>query len=103
MNKQRILSLVLVLVMSLMLTACGETQPSSAGNSQPSSQSTEKQGDTTLTGKISGSAGAYFITVTGQQPKPIDSYGVELSEYVGKTVTITGQYSGDTLFVGKVK
>lgn len=63
----------------------------------------EKKGDTTVTGKISASGENYLITVAGQAPKGLDSYKVDLKEYVGKTVTVTGQYSGDTLFVSKVE
>lgn len=63
----------------------------------------EKVGDTTLTGKITKVGDKYFITVSGKQPQDLDSYSVDLSQYVGKTVTVTGQYSGDTLFVGKVE
>ena len=63
----------------------------------------QKQGNTIITGKISGSTGAYFIQESGKNPQGIDSYAIDLSQYVGQTVTITGQYSGDTLFVGEVK
>ena len=63
----------------------------------------EKVGDTTITGKITKAGDKYFITVSGKQPQELDSYSVDLSQYVGKTVTVIGQYSGDTLFVGKIK
>ncbi len=64
---------------------------------------TEKSGTTTKTGKIGSSGGVFTLQEAGQTPKEIDSYVVDLSKYVGKTVTVTGQYSGDTLFVGAVK
>ena len=62
----------------------------------------EKVGDTTLTGKITKVGDKYFITVGAKSPAEIDSYSVKLGDYVGQTVTVTGQYSGDTLFVGKI-
>ncbi|MCC6711459.1 MAG: hypothetical protein IT416_03885 [Candidatus Pacebacteria bacterium] len=63
----------------------------------------EKVGDTTKTGTISTVDGKYFLTEAGQVPKEIDSYAIDLSAYVGQKVTVTGQYSGDTLFVGNIE
>ena len=71
---------------------------------QPTQQkAVEKVGDTTKKGIISASGGRYYLAESGQTPKEIDSYAVDLSAYVGKTVTVTGQYSGDTLFVGSIE
>jgi len=64
---------------------------------------TEKSGTTTKTGKITVSGGVYSLQEAGQTAKEIDSYVVDLSKYVNQIVTVTGQYSGDTLFVGAVK
>ena len=64
---------------------------------------TEKSGTTTKTGKITENAGKFYLQEAGQTPKEIESYVVELGDYAGKTVTVSGQYSGDTLFVGSVK
>lgn len=63
----------------------------------------EKVGTTTKTGTISESAGRFYLQEMGQTPKEIDSYTVELDVYVGQNVTVSGQYSGDTLFVGSVQ
>jgi len=63
----------------------------------------QKKGDTIKTGMITETNGMYFLTEAGDTPKEIESYAVELSDYAGQTVTVTGQYSGDTLFVGKVE
>ena len=68
-----------------------------------SQNSIQKVGDTTKTGKITTISGRFYLTEAGQTPKEIASDAVELSEYVGKTVTVTGQYSGDTLFVGSIE
>ncbi len=62
-----------------------------------------KQGDTTLTGVITQQGEQFFITVPGQQPAAIDSYSVDLAQYKGQEVTVMGQYSGNTLFVGQVQ
>ena len=63
----------------------------------------QKVGTTTKTGIISSSGGVFYLQEAGQTPKEIDSYTVELSDYVGQSVTVSGQYSGDTLFVGSVE
>jgi hypothetical protein len=91
------------------LTAC--TLPGSGGSTSVNQQPTataqpaagQKSGTTSKTGLLSTAGGKFFITVTGQPPAEIDSYGVDLSAYVGQSVTVTGQYSGDTLFVSEVK
>ena len=63
----------------------------------------QKSGTTTKTGKLTGSAGKFYFSQNGETPQEIDSYSVDLSAYVNQTVTISGQYSGDTLFVGSVE
>lgn len=64
---------------------------------------TEKSGTTTKTGKISLVGERFYLQEAGSTPKEIDSYVVDLNKYVDQTVTVSGQYSGDTLFVGSVK
>ena len=103
--------LAVVLGTSLVLAGCTATQPTAApagtvnqaGDQDQPNAAEKKVGDTVMTGTISQVGEKNFITVAGQTPKEIESYLVQLSEYVGKTVTITGQYSGDTLFVGKIE
>ena len=63
----------------------------------------EKQGTTTKTGKITAENGNFYLTESGKVPELIETMTVDLSAYVGKTVTVEGKYSGDTLFVGSVK
>ncbi len=63
----------------------------------------QKQGETSKTGIISKAGAQFFITQQGQSPAAIDSYAIDLEQYVGQSVTVTGQYSGDTLFVGEIK
>ena len=95
------LLLLLIITFSVSLSGClaGSTDQKPVTNSPVQ----QKQGDTIKTGKISGSPGQFFIQETGKTPEPIDSYSIDLNTYVGQTVTIVGQYSGDTLFVGEVK
>lgn len=93
------LSLLFSSIFLMGCTLTDTTKPTSA----PTGGVEQKQGDTIITGKISGTAGAYFIQESGKNPQSIDSYSVDLGQYVGQVATITGQYSGDTLFVGEVK
>ncbi len=97
-------NLLIILSAGLIFSACTKstTAPSSQGGAQAPAAD-QKQGDTSKTGTISQSGSIFFINVIGQEPEIIESYAVELVDYVGQAVTITGQYSGDTLFVGKVE
>ena len=94
----------IILIGALVLAGCTKEKPSDTSVSPKTSGSVveEKVGDTTKTGIISVAGERYFITEPGGSPKVLDSYAVDLSEYIGQTVTVTGQYSGDTLFVGEV-
>lgn len=99
--------LVIVFVFSaLFFSACThQNAPATSTQTAPAgqTQTPTKQGDTTKTGKISKIGEKYFLQESGKQPMEIDSYAVDLSGYVGQAVSVTGQYSGDTLFVGSVQ
>ncbi len=96
---------MILVISGFIFTGClGSSAPveeSVIDNNVPAAD--KKSGDTTKTGTISAAGGKYFLSEPGQPPREIESYSVSLSEYVGKTVTVTGQYSGDTLFVGKIQ
>ena len=103
------LGLGLILITSIILAGCTSksapasvTAPGGAADGA-AMKAEEKKGDTSVTGMISASGENYLITAPGKAPKGLDSYAVDLKQYVGKTVTVTGQYSGDTLFVSKVE
>lgn len=90
-----------LLISAVFLTGCTSTSTTSPEES--TSQVQQKQGDTTITGKLSGSENAYFIQESGKTPIMIDSYSLDFGQYVGQVVTIVGQYSGDTLFVSEIR
>lgn len=98
---------LVVIVCAVVVSGCmpgsdnSTSAPSQTEQSAPAAN--EKSGDTSKTGTISTSEGRYFLQESGGTPEEIESYAVELEEYVGQTVTVTGQYSGDTLFVGSVQ
>lgn len=72
-------------------------------NPTTSSTTTQKTGTTTKTGLVSSSGGVFYLQESGQTPKEIDSYAINLADYLGQSVTVSGQYSGDTLFVGSIE
>lgn len=94
--------IITLLVSSFMLGACTGATNSPSTNSSDG-DSSQKQGDTTMSGTIKAAAGKYYLEAMGQTPMEIDSYTFNLADYVGREVTVTGQYSGDTLFVGEIK
>ena len=97
MQKVKVMSLVLV--SGVILGGClqakqGTTPPSTT---EPAAETT------TLTGTISQSGSTFVLSGAGQAPVQLESYSVELSDYVGQSVSVTGMYSGDTLFVDEVE
>jgi len=101
---KKLLLLSLVMVSAVTFAGClKQTNTTAPTTTRSTTTTTEKVGDTTKTGTISVVDGKYFLAEAGQIPKEIDSYAIDLSAYVGKKVTVTGQYSGDTLFVGKIE
>ena len=102
------LSLSLILFSAVLFSACTAKQPSTTESVKTNTTGAvpaadQKSGTTTKYGTITGAGGKFLLTEAGQTPKEIESYAVDLSAHVGKTVTVTGQYSGDTLFVGSIK
>ncbi len=55
--------------------------------------------DTTLTGTVTKTGNKYYIQTMGKPITELDSYTVKFDQFVGQKVSVTGQYSGDTLFV----
>ncbi len=97
-----------VFLSSVMMSACSLLPQSEKPETSPETETTkmnpsEKSGDTTKTGTVAENEGRFYLQGSGPAPQEIDSYTVDLKSYVGQTVTVTGQYSGDTLFVGSIK
>ncbi len=62
-----------------------------------------KVGETSLSGTLIQQGDDFFISQSGEEPTGVDSYDIKLTQYIGKEVTVTGQYSGNTLFVKEVE
>lgn len=94
--------LPLLLVSTFLLAGCNQSPaPSSTSSDTPAAD--QKVGTTTKTGTVTQVGERYFIQESGKQPEEIESLSVDLSQYVGQTITVSGQFSGDTLFVGEVQ
>ncbi len=94
--------IIIILLTIAVLIGLGMFALSKLKSTQTPPTTNQKVGTTTKTGVITTSNGVFYLQEAGQNPKEIDSYTVELGDYVGETVTVSGQYSGDTLFVGNV-
>lgn len=89
--------LLFILSTSLLLGACTPTTKTTPINLETESP------NVTLTGNLTQAGNRFSLTSTGQAPIELDSRKVDLSSYAGKTVTVTGQYSGTTLFIDKIE
>jgi len=94
---------VTVLAASLLLGGCTTTSAGTPQEEKAPGQAIEKSGDTTLSGTLVKLDRKYYLKLSGKPNQEVDSYGVDLSIYEGKTVTIIGQFSGTTLFAGRVE
>ena len=101
-NLKKLLILSIAVAVTLTFAGCSTSQPATNEDVTPG-QSSEKKGDTTLSGKLTNKGGKYFLEQTGKQPQPVESYSITLSDFVDQKVTITGQFSGDILFAGKIE
>lgn len=98
--------IVVLFSASLVFAGCASQSTTSKAGVPETDQTpsaSEKQGNTTKTGVISQVNGQFYLQQSTGTPELIESLSVDLSEYVGQTVTLTGQYSGDTLFIGSVE
>jgi hypothetical protein len=57
---------------------------------------------TRIMGPVTSAGNLFYISV-GTDNTEITSRKIDLKQYVGKTVTVTGEFSGTTLFVDEVK
>ena len=97
---------VVLIMTSVLLAGCASSGPTAATSSNTGASTNAaaatKVGTTTKTGMVK-KVGKTFILQVGNQSIGVDSYNVDLSQYAGQTVTVSGEYSGDTLFVSKVE
>lgn len=84
-----------ILVTSILIGGCSlVAQPADIESESP---------DVTLTGTLIQAGTKYSLNVAGKPPVDLDSRQVTLGNYANQTVTVTGQYSGTTLYVSKIQ
>lgn len=80
----------------------GNTPTSPETTAQDTPAAAEKSGFTTLSGTIVlGGATPLLKTATGTTA--LESYDIDLQPFNGQKVSVTGKYSGDTLFVSDIQ
>lgn len=87
--------LLLILSLSIILSACQtQTTPTEIPTTQE---------NTTLTGQLTAtSPDKAVIQLEDGTTDSVESYAIDFTVYSGKTVQVTGQYSGTTLFVDQI-
>lgn len=96
-----IFTLFIVFFFSGILSACIPSNTPVQESTSTDQELTEKSGFTTLNGTIS-QQGNSFLLQTSSGPITLQSFELDLAEYVGQSVTVTGKYSGDELFVSEI-
>ena len=62
----------------------------------------QKNAEISITGKLTKNGELFFVTDSKGTLNDVETYSVPFEDYVGQTVTVTGQYSGNTLFVTQI-
>lgn len=94
MAKRKALLPIILLSFSVLLGGCLIAKPADVKTESP---------DVTLSGTISRTGPLFFLTTADRGIIQLDSREVDLSGYTNLAVTLTGQYSGTTLFVSKIE
>lgn len=93
----------IILLSSFGVAGCSMLKTSTQ---QDVSSTEQKTGNTQLTGTIFVQSNRVYLKNIAEKPQDtleIDSYSIDLQSFSGKHVQVTGQYSGDTLFVAQVR
>lgn len=103
--KAAIIAVVLICLVGLGLGAYLVLSKNAVG-STPSVPKTQESQNTTITGVLSPGGTAKddykHVITAGNKITGVSSYSVSLDQYVGKTVTVTGQFSGTTLYADTI-
>lgn len=100
MNKKSLTLLVVLVFSAGFFSAC--VKGNSTTDSMNSTGLEQKNQDISLSGTISKNGELYFITDSAGAIHDVETYSVDFELYVGKQVTVTGQYSGNTLYVTEI-
>ena len=92
------LKLLIIMIFSIVIVSCVQKPEGNVGVENDSALEDKNQ-EIILTGKISKSGNLYLITTTSGKIQDLESYTIEFDKYLGKNVTVVGEFSGDTFFV----
>ena len=67
-----------------------------------SSTTEQKQGETTLTGKLVGTGDSAVLQQDNGDTTILESHSLNFDEYHNNEVQVTGEYSGTSLFVDEI-
>ncbi len=90
----------LLVLSGLLFSGC--TNQDSAVKTDDSSGFEQKNTTITITGKLTKSGNLYLVTDGSGVAHDVETYSADFDSYLGKTVTVSGQYSGNTLFVSEI-
>ena len=94
MKRGKYILLTVLAATGLMLGGCTSTSSPTSG------QTTNKKEQTvSLSGTVQTEVEDGFLLLTDEGVKKIDSPRLDLSVYMGQKIEVSGQYSGDILFV----
>lgn len=99
---KKFLLLSVLVVSSLGLSACS-LLPSVSQDQSSVGELEQKNEIFEQTGVISQTPSGFSLTTGAGEIISIESYSLDFSEYVGDTVTVSGEYSGDTFFVTQIE
>jgi len=100
MNKKPIIIFLVLITSFVLFSAC--TQANNAFDSTSADQLEQKNQSFSLSGILSKNGDIFFITDESGVIHDIESYSVEFDNFLGKQVTVNGQYSGNTFFVAEI-
>lgn len=91
-------NILLVIFLIVPLTAC------TGSVSETETTVEQRQGESTLTGKLIATDASHGVLQadTGETVG-LESYSVDFTAYDGQEVTVSGEFSGPTLFVDIIK
>lgn len=100
MNTKQLALLLVIITTVGFFSGCSLVNRSS--DSMNTGELEQKNTVITITGVLSQNGELFFITDSAGVIHDVETYAVSFSEYVGKTVTVSGQYSGNTLYVTEI-
>lgn len=88
--------IIVTLVLGLLLGGCGVT------TAKPADQKLQEN-VVTRTGTIKAKVGEEYVLATKEGLVNITSNKMKLDDYMKKPITVTGMFSGSTLYVDEIK